>query len=88
MLAFAGLKVTVLLALKVVKLPAAAVVPPILILLILPAVAGLIVTTPEPVGARLMLAFAGLKLTVLDALKVVKLPAAAVVPPIAGGLAK
>ena len=73
---------TVLLALKVVNAPAAATVAPMLILLIVPAVAGLIVTNPVPVGDMTTLALAGLRATAPVAVKVVNRPAAAVVTPI------
>lgn len=45
---------------KVVNVPAKGVVPPIATLSIVDAVAGLIVTVPEPVGARLTFLLAGL----------------------------
>ena len=80
----------------VVKRPVDAVVAPMLVLLIVlaplgfivTAPPGLIATVPAPVGEILTAAPAPFKLTVLDAESVVNEPAAAAVPPIAGGLAK
>jgi hypothetical protein len=65
--AFDGLNPTAALASSVVKLPAPLVVPPIATLLIVPAVAGAIVTVPVPVGLAVTFAFAGLNDTVLFA---------------------
>ena len=84
----AALLTSRLVSVIVVNLPVLAVVAPIDTLLIVPAVAGLIVTTPVPVGERTTLAFAGLRVTVLDAPRVVNDPAAAAVPPMAGGEAR
>jgi hypothetical protein len=66
---------TVELADSVVNEPAAAVDCPTATLLMLPAVAGLIVTEPVPVGANDTLALAMLKLTVELAVSVVNAPA-------------
>ena len=68
-------------AVKLVNVPAAAMLLPILVLLMVPAVAGLIVTVPVPVGLIVTVAFAGLNPTVELASNVVKLPAAHVVAP-------
>jgi hypothetical protein len=65
--AFAGLKPTAALAFNVVNAPAPLVVPPIATLSIVPAVAGLTVTVPVPVGLAVTLAFAGLNDTELFA---------------------
>lgn len=104
-LAFAGVKVTVSLALKVVNAPLLGVALPIgveliddadkevnapdcgLVLpttipLIAPTVAGFIVTVPVPVGLKLRLAFVGVNVTALLALKVVNAPLLAVALPI------
>ena len=67
--------------LKVVKAPVEGVVAPIAILLILPAVAGLIVTVPVPVGLIATLALAGDNVAVPVVLKVVKRPVDGVVAP-------
>jgi hypothetical protein len=88
--ALAGLNPTVELASSVVKLPAALVVAPMLMLLIVPAVlgltvnapAGLIVTVPVPVGLSVTAALAGLNVVVLDVVSVVKAPEFAVTDPI------
>ena len=45
---------------NVLNVPSAAVVPPIAMLFIVPAVAGLIVTVPVPVGAMLTFLLTGL----------------------------
>jgi hypothetical protein len=67
----------------VVKRPVAAVVAPILMLLIVPAVVGLIVTVPEPVGLSVTaLVLAELTVSMVNA------PVLGVVEPIAGGLTK
>jgi hypothetical protein len=76
-LAEAGLSVTVPVAVIVVNRPAAAVVTPMDKLLMVPAVAGLIVTNPVPVGLNTTLALAGLNVTVLDADNV-----SVVIPPV------
>ena len=55
---------------NVVNVPAAAVVAPMVILLIEPIVAGLIVTLPVPVGCKLTLLLAGFRVTVLLAVNV------------------
>ena len=70
----AALLTSRLVSVIVVNLPVLAVVAPIDTLSIVPAVAGLIVTTPVPVGERTTLAFAGLRVTVLDAPRVVNDP--------------
>ena len=75
-------------AARVVNAPVLAVVAPIEQLLIVPAVAGLMVTTPVPVGDSTTLRLAGLRATAPVAVSVVKVPAAAAVPPIAGGEAR
>jgi hypothetical protein len=62
--AFDGDNVTVELAVKVVNAPVLLVVAPILILLIVPKVAGAIVTVPVPVGLNVTAALAGLILVV------------------------
>ena len=67
---------------SVVNAPVLAVVAPIEQLLIVPAVAGLIVTTPVPVGDMTTLRLAGLRATAPLAVSVVKVPARAVVAPI------
>jgi hypothetical protein len=72
----------------VVNVPVLAVVAPMLIRLMVPAVAGLMVTTPVPVGDRTTFKLAGLSATAPVAVSVVNVPAAAAVPPIAGGLAR
>jgi len=80
----------------VVKRPVDAVVAPMLVLLIVlaplgfivTAPPGLIATVPVPVGEILTAAFDPFKLTVLLAESVVNEPAAGAVPPIAGGLAR
>ena len=85
----AGLNVTVLVEVIVVNRPAAAVVTPIDVLLIVLAAvglivkapAGLMVTVPVPVGLIATLADAGLNVVVLDADRVVKEPVLAVVAP-------
>ena len=66
----AGESPTTLLASRVVKLPAALVLTPILILLIVPAVVGFIVTVPVPVGLIVIVALAGLIDTVEFAVNV------------------
>jgi len=68
--AFAGLKPTAALASNVVNAPEPLVVAPTDTLLIVPAVAGLIVTVPVPVGLAVTFAFAGLNDTVLFAVNV------------------
>ena len=73
---------------SVVNAPVDAVVAPMETLFSVPAVAGLTVTVPVPVGDSTTLALAGLSVTVLDAVRVVNAAAAAAVPPIAGGEAK
>jgi len=73
----AGLNVVVLDADRVVKAPVLAVVAPMDRLLMVPAVAGLIVTNPVPVGLNTTLALAGLNVTVLDADNV-----SVVIPPV------
>lgn len=80
----------------VVNRPVVAVVAPMDVLLIVLAAvglivnapAGLIVTVPVPVGEMAIFALAGDSVTAPDADNVVKLPAAAAVPPMAGGDAK
>ena len=80
----------------VVKRPVDAVVAPMLVLLIVlaplgfivTAPPGLIATVPVPVGEIFTAAFEPLAVKLPDADKVVNEPAAAAVPPIAGGLAK
>ena len=87
---------TVVVALSVVNAPAAATVTPIDVLLIVDAAVGLIVnaptglivTVPVPVGDIVTFKEAGDKLIVPVPVKVVNAPAAATVPPIAGGDAK
>lgn len=64
-----------------VNVPAAADEPPIATLFIVPAVAGLIVTTPVPVGASETLALAGLRETAPEAERVVNAPVEGVVAP-------
>jgi hypothetical protein len=66
----------------VVNLPVVAVVAPILMLLIVPAVAGAIVTVPVPVGLKITLALAGENVAVDVVVNVVNLPVVAVVAPI------
>ena len=89
---------------NVVNEPAAVVEPPITTLSNEPAVAGAMTTEPVPVGLMVTVAFAGDSVTVEDAVRVVnepvppvtdvfavrvvKVPARGVVPPIAGGDAK
>ena len=70
-----------LLAVKVVKAPVDVVVAPIDILLIVPSVAGLMVTTPVPVGERTSLALAGERVTAAEAVRVVNAPDAGVTAP-------
>lgn len=74
--------VMVLVATIVVPLTASAVVWPIATLSMVPAVAGLIVTVPVPVGLATTLALAGLKDTAPVAVRVVDLTARGVVTPI------
>jgi hypothetical protein len=80
----------------VVKRPVDAVVAPMLVLLIVLAALGLIVTAPPgliatvpvPVGEILTAAFEPLAVNAPVAVNEVNVPAAAAVPPIAGGLAR
>ena len=59
---------------KVVNAPAAGVVPPMAMLLIVPAVAGLIVKVPVPVGAIEILALAGFMLNAPSSVKLTPPP--------------
>ena len=68
-------------AVREVNFPVEAVVAPTDMLLIVPAVAGLMVTVPVPVGERTSLAFAGDNVTVLEAVSVVNAPVFGVVAP-------
>lgn len=80
-LALAGERVTAPLAVSVVNAPVLVVVAPMDMRLMVPAVAGLMVTTPVPVGDSTTLAFAGERVTAAEAPSVVNKPAAAVVAP-------
>ena len=82
MLALFELKFTTPLADKVVNAPVAGVALPMFVLLILPVVAGLIVTDPLPVGLNVTFAFAGLNDIAPVAVKEVKAPALGLVAPI------
>ena len=79
---------TVLDADSVVNAPVDAVVAPMETLFSVPAVAGLTVTVPVPVGDSTTLALGGLSVTVLDAVMVVKAAVLGEVEPSGGGTAK
>ena len=72
--------VTAPVAVNAVNVPAADVVAPIVMLLIVPSVAGPMVTTPVPVGCNSTFALAGLNVTVLDAVSVVNDPVEPLIP--------
>jgi hypothetical protein len=76
------LNVTFPVAVSIVNVAGAGVVAPMAVLLIFPVTDGLIITVPVPVGLIVMLAFAGLKFTVDNAVKPLNVPAAGVVAPI------
>ena len=82
MLALAELKFTIPLADNVVNAPVAGVELPMFVLLILPIVAGLMVTDPVPDGLIVTFAFAGLNDIVPVAVKEVNVPALGLVAPI------
>jgi hypothetical protein len=82
MLALFELKFTTPLADKDVNAPVAGVELPMFVLLILPVVAGLIVTDPLPVGLIVTFAFAGLSAMVPVAVKEVNAPALGLFAPI------
>ena len=67
---------------RVVKLPAALVVTPILILLMVPAVFGLIVTVPLPVGFNVITAPLPARFTVLEVVNCVNAPIHGTLAPI------